>query len=735
MEDYSSIIEKWPFAQGTSTVLKVGDKIVSLDLSSLEYSSVGRGDYNEPSIILKDDGGYVFDFTYNSYKVEKKKIEEEPYPVPKGECEILSIYLFDEKKSLKLTLNYYIFQDSDVIARNVYLESLVGEVEIDKLMSMQLELINDGYESLNLYGSWASEAHLSFKDVTHGIFINDSKTGLSSNRHNPLLILKSKKADYDHGNVYGFNFIYSGNHYEMLELTPFEKVRIQVGINPFCYKKVLKSGESLSTPIAIMTYSNEGLNGLAYNFHKFVNERIIPPYWANHTRPIVINNREVTGMKFKETNLLDIVKEAKSLGVEMFVLDDGWFKGRNDDHGGLSNYEVDTAKLPHGIDGLGKKVEKLGSKFGLWFEPEMVSEDTPLFKEHPEWVVTSSYGKRSYGRNQLVLNLAIPGVRDYIVDNISKILSSGYVSYVKWDCNRNMSDFEEKDDLGTFFDDYVIGLYDVLKRLTDKFPEVLFEGCASGGNRFDLGILSYMPQIWTSDDTDAFERLSIQSGIFLGYPQSCVSNHVSSFTSQQLLRKIPLATRFNVASFGVFGYEVDLASLSKVERSETLSEIKFYKKYRSLFQFGRLYQLANLKDDGYYSWEVIDKDRSVAIIGYFASLQTILHKTTRLRGLGFEEEATYRVETVRQKLNLKMFGNLINYVSKMHLKEEGFILNYLSKIKAIDSEKEIYTIKGKVLNEGLIKLFMERSSAGYNDEVRILGDFGSRIYLVTKGEK
>ena len=709
-DNYKAILEKWPFAHGSSTIVDTSiTGSTSLDLISLEYSSIGKGDYNEPSLILKNEHGYVFDFTYDRYTYNKGQIKIKELPSPHGECEILTIFVSDKTANIALELNYFIFEETNIIARNIIIKNRsLGDVTILKAMSMQMELINDSYELINLFGGWACENNKEFTPIKHGIYINDSKTGNSSNRHNPFFMMKQKEASLNNGSVFAFNFIYSGNHYEMVELTTYEKVRLQIGINPYCFEKNLKVNDS-------------------HNMHQFINEHVIKENFKYISRPIIVNNWEATMMKFTESKLISIAKEAKNNGVEMFVLDDGWFINRNDDKNGLGDYEVDKNKLPSGLSGLAKKINKLGLKFGLWVEPEMVNEGSNLYKAHPDWAIKANNRKPALGRNQLVLDLTKKEVRIYILKSLDDLLNSANIEYIKWDMNRNMSDMEDSNGLaGGFFHNYILGLYQILDEITKRHPNVLFEGCASGGNRFDLGILSYMEQNWTSDDTDAYQRIKIQSGIALGYPLSVISNHVSGATSQQLLRKIPLETRFNVASFGIIGYEFDLKNLNSVERKELKSQILFYKKHRELLQFGDFYQLSFMEDRGFAIWEVISKDRSEAIIGYFNSLQTINHGITILKGINFIDDAIYQMDVREQKNNLKTFGNLVNMVSKVHLNEEGFLLD------TMPGEKESYICSGAMINNGAIKLNQEWASIGFSEEVRVLGDFGSRLYYFKK---
>ncbi|MEG0977969.1 MAG: alpha-galactosidase [Bacilli bacterium] len=734
-EEITAISEKWPYSYGSSIVYdKTLSKNKCLDLMSLEFSSVGKGNYNSPSIILKNKAGYVFDFRYVSAEIVEKISNYKILPMPHDIDNELIIYLKDETANITAELHYFVCEDSDSICRNVVLvNNSEEEIIIKKVMSMQLELINNDYEIINLYGGWINEGTKEFTPIKHGLYINDSKTGGSSNRHNPFFIVKEKKADYFNGDAYAFNLIYSGNHYSSVERTNYDKIIIQNGINEYCFEEKLKQNKTFITPISVLSFSNCGINGVSSNMHDFVNKHIIPKKLANLPKPIVINNWEATYFKFDEGKLLSIAKKAKKLGIEMFVLDDGWFSTRNNDSSGLGDYNVNLKKIHSGLKGLADKINDIGLKFGLWFEPEMVNEDSLLYKEHPDWIIRCVERTPSEGRNQFVLDLRKKVVRDYIVKNVDDILTDSNIEYVKWDCNRHISDLEALDELDTAsFHNYVLGLYEVLKLITLRHSGVLFESCSSGGNRFDLGMLSYMHQTWASDDTDGHQRAIIQSGFSLGYPLSSISCHVSSNTSHQLLRKTPIETRFNLACFGVLGYEFDLNNLNSEEEKIVIDQINFYKKHRNLLQYGKFMQIETFDESNKMVWEVISKDRSEAIIGLFASLQEPNPKTTILKGYDFLPEAQYQVSVRKQNHNIKLFGGLINMISPIKLNEEGSIVNFISKHKLMEGEEETYIVKGSTLNAGAIKLKAEWAGVGYDENVRVIGDFGSRLYYIKK---
>ncbi|MFA5421913.1 MAG: alpha-galactosidase [Bacilli bacterium] len=729
--DLAAVIEKWPYAHGSSVVYdEAKDKAASLDLLSLEASSIGKGDYREPSLKIRGADGYVYDFIYERYEVRREVQPLEELPSPRDADEELIITLRDAYMKAAIELHYLVFVESDVIARNVvFINNGESSVYLEKIMSMQLDIANRDFSLLNLCGGWISEAQKTIRKLTPGIYLNDSKTGMSSNRHNPFFMLLEDKAHLNCGGVYAFNLMYSGNHLELVELTNYDKVRVQIGINPYCFDYLVKPGNSFVTPYAVMTFGDRGMNSAAQNMHFFVNHHVIKKEFENAPRPVLLNNWEATYFKFDEGKLLSLAKQAKDIGVELFVLDDGWFKNRNDDTKALGDYELNKKKLPRGLKPLVKKINDIGLKFGLWFEPEMVSEDSDLFRNHPDWIIGNNERMLSKGRHQLVLDLSRLEVRDYIFSSIDEVLSSANIEYVKWDCNRHISDlYSSKTKAGELFHRQVLGLYEILKCLTDKYPHVLFEGCSSGGNRFDLGMLAYMPQTWASDDTDGYQRIHIQSGYSLAYPLSTIGAHVSASPSHQLLRKTPIDTRFNVASFGILGYELDLSHLDPIEIKAVKAQIEFYKNHRQLLQYGTFYQLELMEEKGVAVWQALSGDQKEGIIGYFNGLQKPNPATTILRGIDFIDDESYQMLVRPQDHNIKKFGGLINMVLPVRVNENGMLVNHIAKRKVMPGEKEAYLVSGTMINFGAIKLNPQWSGVGYDERVRVLGDFGSRLY-------
>ena len=717
-----------------STVDYSKDVGYSLDTMPLEYSGIGKGDFRHTPIeLIMPDGSFVTDFVYDRHSVTQGAFAPEGCDLPfaAGEGETLSIVFKDQKyEDVELILHYTVFAENNVIARCAELvNGGEGDIFIRKFMSFMVDMPTADYTMLTLDGGWAKEAHIHEREVSYGILVNDSTTGGSSNRHNPAFMLKAKGADEEQGIVYGFNLIYSGNHYSAVEMGNHDTLRVMSGINPHCFLWKLRGGERFIAPQAVMSFSDRGINGFAENMHDFVNGHIIREHFQNVERPVVVNNWEATFFHFNRRKLLALARKAKGLGVEMFVLDDGWFGARNSDTAGLGDWKENCKKLRGGISHLSRKIHKMGMRFGLWFEPECVNEDSDLYRAHPDWAISVPGRDKSYGRNQLVLDLTRREVRDYIVESVDAVLQSAEIEYVKWDYNRHISDIYSPAlrNQGEFFHRYILGLYEVLRRIfCENHPEILLESCSSGGNRFDLGMLCFSPQIWTSDDTDAAERLDIQRGIFTFYPQSAVSAHVSMTPNQQTLRSAPLSTRFNVAAFGVLGYELDFGELTPHERRQIKEQIAFYKANRSLFQYGRLHRYfpqAGARE----SWQ-IEKDGNIAAAIYNLSYHASPARDV-LRILGAEDGKRYEMKTVKQYLRIGRFGSLVKHISPVNLRSDGFIMRFVDRHFAMTDGEECYTCSGEALKVG-IPLAMQYSGTGYNPSIRVLGDCGSTLYMI-----
>lgn len=736
IDDYSPLYEKHGCGYGNSIVCPE-DATLTLDNICLEMSYGGIGDFRHLPIDFRSEDGYSLGrFLYRDYKIYKGiYINSDETKMPHGlygdDVFTLEISLLDSVNLIEIVLVYTVYEQADVISRRtIVTNGGDNNLVIEKLMSMSLDLPDNDYVMTTFDGAWARERHTNSKKLTSGIFVNSSTTGVSSNRHNPLVMISRGLCDEDYGECMGFNLIYSGNHYEAVEVSPFNKLRIMTGINPEEFKWTLNKNETFYSPEAIMSYSKFGKNGLSKNFHRFINENLINPKWVRKERPILINNWEATYFDFNESKLISIAKEAAKLGIELFVLDDGWFGNRSDDTSSLGDWFVNEKKIGGSLEKLSKKIKDIGLDFGLWVEPEMISRKSKLYEEHPDWAVCIPNRIHYQGRNQMVLDYTNTEVRDYIVEIITNIINSGHISYIKWDMNRPISDGYSPLLLsrqGEFYHRYVLGLYDVMNRITSKFPEVLFEGCSAGGNRFDLGILYYMPQIWTSDDTDANERIDIQTGTSYGYPLSTMSAHVSAVPNHQTLRTIDLETRFNVAMFGVLGYELDITKLSSAEKKIVKRQIEFYKEHRMLLQFGQFHK--SVASNGNVIWQVTDRYKKCAIAMLYQRLATPNISNDILKVVDLLEDDIYNLENRPQAISIKQFGSLVNQVSPVDIVDQGVMQALINKVYMLESEKEEYQVTGSMLEVG-VKLLERFVGIGYDESIRPFTDFSSRVYII-----
>lgn len=735
-QDFHGISMKQNAGAGSSVLYEEGG--YTLDLLPLEYSSSGKGDYREmPLEIRMPDGSYVCDFLYDSHEILEGTLPMEELPTAKGEgAETLLVHLKDGLFSVRLTLVYTVFPDCDVITRRAVLENHTKQtLEISKFMSLQLDLLMENADVLSLSGGWINEAQKERHPLAYGSFLQESRTGASSNRHNPGIMVMERHATEDFGRVYGFNLLYSGNHRSVVEKSRHGLIRIHQGISSHNFHWRLQPGEVFRTPEAAMTTSRQGMNGASHHFHAFVNRHVIPEHFRYKERPVLMNNWEATFFDFNERKILSLAKEAKKLGVELFVLDDGWFGQRNHDQAGLGDYEVNRKKLPSGIKGLSEKIHDLGLSFGLWFEPEMVNEDSDLYRAHPEYALKVPGRIPSKGRHQLVLDLNRKEVQEYIIEEVSRILRECRVEYVKWDMNRHMSDVysEAVPHQGMAFHGYILGLYRVIRSITERFPEILFESCASGGNRFDLGMLSYMPQVWASDNTDPVSRLSIQEGLSYFYPLSTMGAHVSESPHQQTLRRTPLETRFHVSAFGLLGYELELSHLNLKEKDEVREQIRWYKKHRALLQFGTFYRFDEVRENR-VNFQVVSHDRKLSVHGNFQKLQMPSPPFDVLPLKGLIRECTYEVKTREASMDIETFGSLLKHVLPVKLTPGGLILRNARKLYRLPHNVERYEARGDLLLSGL-RVNQQFMGTGYSKETRMLGDFGSQLMVATMKEE
>ncbi len=724
-EEAKPLVSDLIINQGTE--LNIDDKNLNLSLNQmkLELSTLGRGDFFSPSLIIKNSRSMIFDFKVDKVEVVKPIIHN-ILPMPRDPSEELVICLADNDMHVVVELHYILYSESDIICRYIKVINQDSQpLHILKAMSMQLGLVNHNSTLVSYYGNWANELNVQQTKITHGRIVNESLTGSSSNRHNPFFIVKEDNCNAINGNCYGYNLIYSSNFEESVEMDSFSKIRVQVGINSTLFDKSLLQGESFVTPCALLSYSSNGYNKLSKEFQTFINNHIVKKKFNFESRPIAYNSWESCYYKYNKRKIKSLIRKASKLKMELFVLDDGWFANRNDDAHGLGDWEVNRRKLPGGLKSLANYAIKKKMKFGIWMEPEMVNENSRLYKNHPTWIIQDGIHTPIKGRNQYVLDLTKKEVQDFVFDSVSKVIESADISYVKWDYNRNISDMPNS---GTFFYDYICGLYSVLNRIVDKYPYILFENCASGGNRFDLGMLSFFQQSWISDNTDSFKRGEIQKGARLGYPLSVMSNHVSGKTSNQLLRYTSLDSKFNVACFGILGYELNLCDLKPVDIKCIKKQILFYKKHRDVFQLGVSSFIG--RDDNSYSIQAQHNGKIIAAKYYTHTIPN--PKEYHLRLLDTEKNCDYSFYSRIQNRDFARFGSLINMVSPIHIKEDGALIHFISNRFTMDGEYIHGIISGKILENSGIALPMLWSGTGISNSMSIIHDFDSRLYVFEK---
>lgn len=630
------------------------DRTFSLDTLPQEFPSYGVGDYRNNCVgVCQADGTRAADFRYVSWEIREgaHKIPGLPCLFDEDEtAETLVIFLEDAASSLKLELYYVVFADRDVIARSARITNGGKEaVRLEKMMSACLELPNGSWEAIHFHGRHAMERRLERLPLMHGTMEVGSRRGTSSHQHNPGVILCSPDATEEHGGCYGLSLIYSGSFSMEIEMDQMDSVRAVCGINPEFFEYRLEPGEAFDTPQLMMTYSGSGLGRMSANFHSIIRHNLCRGKYKFARRPVLINNWEATYFDFNEEKILSIARQASELGIEMLVLDDGWFGSRDSDNAGLGDWFVNTDKLKGGLTDLVTGINGLGMKFGIWIEPEMVNEDSRLYREHPDWALTIPGRKPCRSRNQLVLDMSRSEVRDYVFDSIAAVLKSANVEYVKWDMNRSICDVYSavlpKERQGEVYHRYVLGIYDLMERFTSSFPNILFEGCSGGGGRFDPAILYYSPQIWCSDDTDGIERLEIQYGTSFFYPISAVGSHVSAIPNHQTGRRTPLATRGVVAMAGSFGYEMDLNLLTEDEKEAVKAQVEDYKKYYDLIHNGDYYRLASPQgDSGFTAWQFVSGDKTRTLLNLVITHVRANAPDLWFKLRGLDPEKRYRLE-------------------------------------------------------------------------------------------
>lgn len=733
-QDPSALRTKRTIQYGNSVVYEPSDENYSLDAMPLEYSGIGQGDYRfSPCEILTADG-FDTDFRYRAHTIfDGAAAADLPGATGGAGVQTLDVDLVDERSGLALALRYTVFPEVDVITRRTIVTNIgVDAAEISALMSAQLDLPDRDFRIRTFDGAWIHEAHAHDRPVSSGLFVTGSTTGSSSNRHNPGFLLIAAGADENHGEVYGVNLIYSGSHRSSVERDAHGSVRVLTGIQPQAFRWPLAPGERFETPEAVLAYSDAGIGELSDRLHRFVRAHITPAHYRDAERPVVYNSWEATFFDIDEKRLYKLASQAAALGAEMFVIDDGWFTGRHSDTAALGDYTVDATKFPSGMRAFVERVGQLGMQTGIWVEPEMVSADSELYRQHPDWALRVPNKDVREGRHQQVLDLCNAAVRDYLVAQVGALIDDNGFTYVKWDMNRHIADAYSPHvaHQGMVAHRYIQGLYEVLERIFAPRPDVLLEMCSSGGNRFDLGMLRFAAMIWSSDDTDPIERLEIQQGLSHLYPLSTISAHVSAAPHQQTLRDTPLSTRFNVAAFGCLGYEYDLDLLTAEEKREITEQIAFYKLYRTVFQFGRFTRSDHLGSER-FQWQVDAGD--VALVGRFQRGVRASPEPDVLRISGLRDGVMYQVTAKPQRVMLERLGHLVNHVSPIKLDPRGVVMGIVNRHKSLRDAPESYRGTGELLAAG-IRLEMQFSGTGHTPALRMLGDYGSTMYVVRREE-
>ena len=766
-KNLDGLYERQEFMAGNNNTYSKDFPYLTLNNLCMEFSTEGKGDYREPMLVAVTEKGIrTSDFIFDSYEITKGKEPLKTLPSsydasPKNDgVECLTIVLREKYQKLRLKLNYYVFSASDVITRTA---SLLNEGEnkvfIEQFMSAQLDMQGDEFIATTFNGAWAREMFRRDTPLRIGKHINSSFTGTSSSVANPFFMISRDGTTQDHGDVYGFNLIYSGNHAEIMEVNEFAKTRILWGINPRDFRWSLEPKQEFEAPEAVMTFSDNGFNGMSAHMHDFVRNHITRGKWSKKPRPVLLNSWEASYFDINEDKLLKLAKAGKDIGIELFVMDDGWFGERNDDSSSLGDWTPNRKKLPGGLKGIADKINKLGMSFGIWVEPEMVNVKSRLYNKHPDWVLQIPGQPHSEGRNQRMLDLGRPEVQNYIIKAMSRVFSSANIEYVKWDMNRTLTDIYSKymevlsrssgdsdessrnDAIygylrqGEVTHRYIMGLNRCMKVLTEKFPDILFEGCAAGGNRFDLGILCYFPQIWGSDDTDALVRAEIQTGYSYGYPQCCWGSHISGIPNHQTLRRTPLETRYAVAAFGSMGVEYNLNDLYRDDLGHLKRSIEYYKKFRDVFQYGQFFRGRTFNDGrnrngNITEWTVVSPDKKKAV-GMIIQREAVPNMAYQYyRGAGLKDDFFYHFYNNELKVNIRDFGDLVNTVSPIHIKPGSVTQNIISGLYKLEGEKESLKMYGSTIMNAGVKLSPAYSGTGFNEKTRAFFDYSARVYYM-----
>lgn len=630
------------------------ERTYSLDTLPQEYSCYGSGDFRPSALkIRRADGSASTELVYDSCRLQDGKYSLEGLPalyMNEGEeAQTLIITLKDESDTVRVHLYYGVMEEADIITRAAVIENTGDQpFHLERAMSLNLDFLSGSYDFITFHGKHAMERQMTRNPIHPGILSAGSTRGASSHHYNPFLILAGHNTTEDHGECYGFSFLYSGDFLGEAEYDQMDQTRLVLGIHPGNFNYKVAPGQSFTAPEAALAYSCKGLSALSHVYHAAYRNNLCRGRHKKSRRPILINNWEGTYFDFNGDKLVAMAKEASELGVELFVMDDGWFGNRNDDNTGLGDWTVNEKKLGCTLKELSDRIHETGMMFGIWFEPECISEDSSLYRTHPDWAFKVPGKSPVRSRYQLVLDFSREDVREHIYSQICTVLDSARIEYVKWDFNRSISDIYSAalpaDRQGETAHRYVLGLYEMLEKLTSRYPAILFEGCSGGGGRFDAGMLYYTPQIWCSDDTDAIERLKIQYGTSFGYPVSTVGSHVSAVPNHQTGRVTPLSTRAVVAMSGTFGYELDVNKMTDAEKSSIKDQIQDFKKYYFLIQDGLYYRLTDpFTDERYCAWEFAEADGRTALVNVVNTRTSPNPSTVYIRLKGLIGSALYRI--------------------------------------------------------------------------------------------
>lgn len=623
------------------------DRTYSLDVLPQEYPTWGTGDYRNAALLIQNaDHSESCKLQYAGHMIKKGKYNLSGLPAvyaEENEAETLEIYMEDCVSNLKVTLLYGVVEQLDIITRSVIIENHGSEnIIIEKAGSACLELLPGQYDLLSFCGRHTMERTVQRKRIGYGSSVFESRRGTSSHQYNPAFILADVNATEDCGNCYGIAFVYSGGFRFETEKDPYDQVRTVMSIQPEQFAYPLNPGERFVVPETIFSFSQNGFGALSHNYHNCINHHVIRRSFQKKMRPVLINSWEAAYFDFTGETMLELAKNAADVGIDLVVMDDGWFGKRDDDNSGLGDWEVNEEKLGCSLGTLIEKINELGVDFGIWIEPEMISEDSTLYRNHPDWVLQIPGRSPVRSRNQLVLDFSRKDVRDYIFASICKVLDQGNITYVKWDMNRSISDvYSHVNVRGTVLHDYVVGAYDFLEQMIQRYPELLIEGCSGGGGRFDIGMLYYTPQIWCSDNTDAIDRTKIQYGTSFFYPASAVGSHVSAVPNHQTGRITSLKTRAVVAMAGTFGYELNLQMLSAEEKEEIKEQVAVFKKQNELIQQGTYYRLTNPMEDAMAAWLFVSENKKHALFNVVVLDKQVNAGVAFIKLKGLLEGSTY----------------------------------------------------------------------------------------------